>query len=89
MSGVPVAAVRDMAGHEDKRTTQEYTHLVMGYLQTEASKIAPVMSATETSHNTYNNESFAVVAYTSGAGGRTFKSCHPDHTHAGTYGKTR
>ena len=50
MSGVPVAAVRDMAGHEDIRTTQEYTHLIMDYLQLEAVKIASAMSGTKQPH---------------------------------------
>ena len=55
MSGVPVAAVRDMAGHEDIRTTQGYTHLIMDYLKTESSKIASVMSATETGKKQNDN----------------------------------
>jgi site-specific recombinase XerD len=43
MAGVPVSAMRDLAGHEDIRTTQEYTHFIAEYLQSEAVKIASVM----------------------------------------------
>ena len=44
MAGVPVSAMRDLAGHQDIRTTQEYTHFIAEYLQSEAAKIASVMS---------------------------------------------
>jgi len=44
MSGVPVAAVRELAGHEDIRTTQDYTKLMAEYLQTEAAKISSAIS---------------------------------------------
>lgn len=44
MSGVSTAAMRELARHEDIRTTQDYTHLLSDYLQTEARKMASVMS---------------------------------------------
>jgi site-specific recombinase XerD len=44
ISGVPVAAVRELAGHEDIRTTQDYTKLMAEYLQSEAVKIASAIS---------------------------------------------
>lgn len=44
MAGVPVAAMRDLAGHEDIRTTQEYVNLISPYLQEEVKKIASVIS---------------------------------------------
>ncbi|CAB4211802.1 XerD Site-specific recombinase XerD [uncultured Caudovirales phage] len=47
MAGVPVAAVRELAGHEDIRTTQDYTKLMAEYLQTEAVKISSVISGTK------------------------------------------
>jgi site-specific recombinase XerD len=47
MSGVPVAAVRELAGHEDIRTTQDYTKLMAEYLQTEAVKISSAISGTK------------------------------------------
>lgn len=43
MAGVSVSAMRDLAGHEDIRTTQEYTHFIAEHLQSEAVKIASVM----------------------------------------------
>ncbi len=47
MSGVPVAAVRELAGHEDIRTTQDYTKLMAEYLQTEAVKISSAISGSK------------------------------------------
>ena len=44
MAGVPVAAVRELAGHEDIRTTQDYTKLMSEFLQSEAVKIASAIS---------------------------------------------
>lgn len=44
MAGVPVAAMRELARHEDIRTTQGYTHFLSDYLQGEADKMASVMS---------------------------------------------
>ena len=44
ISGVPVSAVRELAGHEDIRTTQDYTKLMAEYLQGEAVKISSAIS---------------------------------------------
>jgi len=55
MSGVPVAAVRDLAGHEDIRTTQDYTHLIADYLQQETKKIAAAMCGIKTEETANNN----------------------------------
>lgn len=50
MSGVSTAAMRELARHEDIRTTQDYTHLLSDYLQTEAGKMASVMSVQKKEH---------------------------------------
>ncbi|OGU14549.1 MAG: hypothetical protein A2076_01660 [Geobacteraceae bacterium GWC2_53_11] len=47
MAGVPVSAMRELARHEDIRTTQGYTHFLSDYLQGEAGKISSVMSVTK------------------------------------------
>lgn len=56
VAGVPVSAVAIMAGHEDIRTTDDYTHLAADYLKSEAVKIASVMSGMTTAHETKNDK---------------------------------
>lgn len=56
MSNVPVAAVRELAGHEDIRTTQDYTKLMAEYLQTEAVKISSAISGIKKTRKAAHNK---------------------------------
>lgn len=55
-AGASTSVMRELARHDDIRTTQDYTHFLAGYLQEEAAKIGSAISVTKTEPETAPDE---------------------------------